>query len=82
MISCIVIFLYLSSFLCVPFKDEGWCVGRRLVARLRLRFVKNADATRLIKKKKHFTIHGTHGISAFKTQEKKKQMNAASAPPY
>ena len=40
--------------LCVPFKDEGWCVGRRWVARLCLRFVKNADATRLIKKKKAF----------------------------
>jgi hypothetical protein len=32
------------------------------------------------KEKKHFTIHGTHSISAFKMQEKKKQTNAASAP--
>jgi hypothetical protein len=30
------------------------------------------------KVKKQFSIHETHGISAFKTQEKKKQMNPAS----
>jgi hypothetical protein len=30
------------------------------------------------KEKKQFTIHGTHGISVSKTQEKKKQTNVAS----
>ena len=30
------------------------------------------------KEKKQFTIHETHGISASKTQERKKQTNAAS----
>jgi hypothetical protein len=30
------------------------------------------------KEKKQFPIHGTHDISASKTQEKKKQMNPAS----
>jgi hypothetical protein len=31
-----------------------------LVTRLRLCFVENEDATRLVKKKTHFTVYGSH----------------------